>query len=57
MFGVTFLLGGPMSHYFYAKLNPWYLNKIIPRLFPAFTKNFTVLKKTLTSIFVDLVIL
>ena len=43
-----------MSHYFYARLNPWYLSKVIPKLFPAFTRNFTLLKKTLTSIAVDL---
>ena len=34
-------------------MNPWYLTRVIPKIFPAWTLNFTDAKKAFTSMLVD----
>jgi hypothetical protein len=38
----------------YRYINPWYLKAVIPKVFPVWTKNFTVWKKAFASTAVDI---
>ena len=57
MFTLGLLFRGPLAIIEYAKINPWYINTVIPRLFVNFTKNYTRMKKTLSSVIVDTLII
>jgi len=53
---VGFTFYGPHGLWFYWYCNPWYINKVIPKLLPAFTKHYSNWKKVFFSCFVDTVI-
>ncbi len=53
MSALGFFMSGPMAKVWYLHVNPWYLTKVVPRLFPAWTRNFTLWKRVGSSIFID----
>ena len=53
MASLGFFMSGPMAKVWYLHVNPWYLTKVVPRLFPGWTRNFTLWKRVGSSIFID----
>ena len=54
---VAFFIRGPMGLIWFRRLNPYYLETVVPKLFPFWVKNFTNAKRTITSTFIDMFIL
>jgi hypothetical protein len=36
MMAVGFLVNGPFAKYWYHNVQPWYIKKVIPRIYPPF---------------------
>ena len=53
MASVAFLLSAPMSYLLYTKINPWYVNKVIPKIIPKFNEKMTRTKRAFTGVVVD----
>ncbi len=47
------LWSGPINILLYWKLNPWYIYKVLPRIFPRWTAHFPKWKRVVSSLLID----
>jgi len=45
---------GPIGRSYFVYFNPWYMNKILPRVFPSIAKNMTPNKYAIISSIIDM---
>jgi len=53
MFLIGSCISGPIAKVCYQNINPFYLKKVLPRIFPKFFANMSKNKKVFTSVLVD----
>ena len=53
MFCAGFFIEGPLAKFWYIHVQPYYMNKLLPKLFPKFYKNPSLWKIAITSCIID----